>query len=135
MARPKKCRKVCCMPPNNAFGPIDGNPDMDSVILMTVEEYETIRLIDQQGLTQEECAEYMNVARTTVQKLYNDARKKLADSLVEGKALRINGGDYQLCNGRYPHPGCRKRRRFCQTDSDISNTCCMENDSERTDKT
>jgi predicted DNA-binding protein (UPF0251 family) len=65
---------------------------------MTVEEYEAIRLMDLEGLTQEECAQTMNVARTTVQRIYMDARRKLAQSLVQGNILKIEGGDYQLCD-------------------------------------
>ncbi|MEG1501516.1 MAG: DUF134 domain-containing protein, partial [Clostridiales bacterium] len=67
--------------------------DEEAAILMTLDEYETIRLIDLEGLTQEESAQQMNVARTTVQKIYNDAKKKLAESLVKGKILSIEGGE------------------------------------------
>ena len=67
---------------------------------MTVDEYEAIRLIDLSGLTQEECAGQMNISRTTVQGIYDEARKKLAESLVNGKILMIGGGEYQLCDGR-----------------------------------
>jgi hypothetical protein len=80
---------------------------------MTVDEYETIRLIDLEGLTQEECAARMNIARTTVQGIYNDARRKLAQSLVNGRVLCIAGGEYLLCDGRGPGCGggaCRRRR-------------------------
>jgi len=81
---------------------------------MTVEEYETIRLIDLEGMMQEECAERMKVARTTVQRIYNDARKKLATSLVNGNILKIEGGDYELCDGSIQMYGCGKchRSRF-----------------------
>ena len=81
---------------------------------MSVDEYETIRLIDQMGFTQEECAAQMNVARTTVQGIYNDARKKLADVLVNGKSLVIRGGDYTVCDSKEETcacGGCCKHRR------------------------
>jgi predicted DNA-binding protein (UPF0251 family) len=99
MPRPRKWRKVCCLPQSNLFGPLNSPVDQDDLVLMSVDEYETIRLIDLQGFTQEECAEQMHIARTTVQRIYNDARKKLAESLVNGKVLHIEGGDYELCKG------------------------------------
>ena len=64
-------------------------------------------------MTQEECATMMNVARTTVQKIYNDARVKLAKSLIEGLVLKIEGGDYQLCDQLEkpcPHNKCPKKK-------------------------
>lgn len=99
MPRPRKWRKVCCMPRSNLFGPLKAPFNQDGFVVMSVDEYETIRLIDLQGFTQEQCAERMDIARTTVQRIYNDARSKLADSLVNGKVLKIEGGDYQLCEG------------------------------------
>lgn len=99
MPRPRKWRKVCCLPERNLFGPLNADIDIDNLVLMPVDEYETIRLIDLQGFTQEECAEQMHIARTTVQRIYNDAREKLAESLVRGKVLRIEGGEYELCKG------------------------------------
>ena len=80
---------------------------------MTVDEYEAIRLIDLEGLTQEQCAGQMQVARTTVQGIYENARNKLAQSLVEGKMLLIDGGQYRLCDGNGQHCGqgaCRRHR-------------------------
>lgn len=99
MARPIKWRKVCCLPESKEFGPLDSPNDMENRVIMTVDEYETIRLIDLEGFTQEECAKQMNIARSTVQGIYNEARKKLAKSLVNGKILLIEGGEYQLCDG------------------------------------
>ena len=99
LPRPRKCRKVCHFPHTVAFVPADNKEEKQPVIL-TVDEYETIRLIDKEGFSQEQCSEYMKVARTTVQQIYTTARKKLADVLVEGLPLRIEGGDYELCDGK-----------------------------------
>ena len=113
MPRPVKWRKVCCMPESNQFGPLDMESESKGSIIMTIDEYETIRLIDLEQFTQEECAAHMNVARTTVQGIYNEARKKLAGSLVNGKVLFIEGGEYRLCDGsdiECGHTGCQRRK-------------------------
>ena len=83
MPRPIKWRKVCSLPESNKFGPLDLNVGGEHCVKMTVDEYEAIRLIDLEGFTQEECARQMNVARTTVQGIYAEARKK--NSPVAGK--------------------------------------------------
>jgi len=98
MARPMKWRKVCGLPENRKFGPLDSPPRVINHVVMTVDEYETIRLIDLEGFTQKECADQMNIARTTVQGIYIGARRKLAESLVNGKVLFIEGGEYRLCD-------------------------------------
>ncbi|MDF2566928.1 MAG: hypothetical protein K0R90_384 [Oscillospiraceae bacterium] len=113
MPRPRKWRKVCCLPESNRFGPLNTAPDSENYVVMTVDEYESIRLIDLEEFTQEECANQMNIARTTVQAMYNDARKKLAESLVNGKVLWIEGGEYRLCDGggeACGSGGCRRHR-------------------------
>lgn len=98
MPRPKKCRAVCHFPQTLSFVPAGGGGESPAVIL-TVDEYEVIRLIDKEGYSQEQCGEQMKIARTTVQQIYAGARKKLAHVLVDGLPLRIQGGDYQLCSG------------------------------------
>jgi predicted DNA-binding protein (UPF0251 family) len=111
MARPMKRRKVCCLPESNRFGPLDSPADAENHVVMAIDEYETIRLIDLEGFTQEECATQMNVARSTVQGIYVEARKKLAESLVNGKILLIEGGEYRLCDGNGCGRGCHRHRR------------------------
>jgi predicted DNA-binding protein (UPF0251 family) len=118
-----KWRRVCRLPENNRFGPLDLPIDAENHVTMTVDEYETIRLIDQEGFTQEECAKQMNIARSTVQGIYIEARKKLANSLVNGKVLLIEGGEYRLCEGlgNGCGRGChrhRRGRRFINDDAD-----------------
>lgn len=111
MPRPKKCRKVCRLPSISEFRPVGADSDF---VVLSVDEYETVRLIDKEGFSQEECAGYMQVARTTVQSIYNEARKKLADALVNGLGIRIEGGDYYLCSGEEKQcgcGGCRKHRK------------------------
>ena len=105
MPRPTKCRKVCHYPRTLEFQPAQGGRDREPVIL-TVDEYETIRLIDKEGFSQEQCGAFMQVARTTVQRVYESARKKLASALVEGLPLRIGGGDFWLCDGQNAGCGC-----------------------------
>ena len=97
MSRPRKCRRVCHFPEINEFSPI-GEVSGEPVIL-TIDEFETIRLIDKENLSQEECGVQLCVGRTTIQKIYESARKKLANALVLGLPIKIEGGDYCLCNG------------------------------------
>ena len=113
MARPRKWRKVCCLPESNRFGPLNAPINQEPFVIMMIDEYETIRLIDMEGFTQEECANQMSIARTTVQGMYNEARRKIAESLVNGKVLRIEGGDYKLCDNLETSCGrgcCRRHR-------------------------
>lgn len=97
MARPQKPRKVCFHPSCTDFVT---QAESGEVITMALDEYETIRLIDFEGLSQDECARQMEVARTTVQAIYARARRKLAQYLVQGTRLKIAGGDVRLCQKR-----------------------------------
>lgn len=110
MPRPKKCRKVCSMPRVCKFLPQDNTEEF---ITLTVDEYESIRLIDKQGFSQEECAAYMQIARTTAQQIYNSARKKLATALVDGLGIHITGGNYRLCDGNEVYCKCGKCKKCC----------------------
>lgn len=105
MPRPRKWRNVCALPKVTQFGPVDTVPDVEQTVHMTVDEYETIRLIDLEGMNQAACAAQMNIARTTVQGVYNVARRKLAESMVYGKTLLIEGGEYHICDGTYEKCG------------------------------
>lgn len=96
MSRPK-IRKFVCDEPRFTKFVAEGQCD-NAVVELSCEEYECVRLIDQQDMSQEECAVQMRVSRPTVQILYATARKKIADSLVNGKALHIGGGTYTLCD-------------------------------------
>ncbi len=118
MPRPRKCRKVCQLPKNNLLLPaLTG--DNQTPIVLALDEYEAIRLIDREGFSQAECGAYMHIARATVQQIYTSAREKLATALVEGRPIQITGGDYRLCDGQERHcncGGCRRHR--CGTTSE-----------------
>ncbi len=82
------------LPPMEGFKPF-GIPlrELESVILLC-EEFEAIRLVDYENLTQEEASERMNISRPTFTRLYDKARKSVAKAFVEGKAIMIQGGNY-----------------------------------------
>ena len=92
MARPRKRKRLGQKPHYNEFGP-KGVPNRGFVYL-NLEEYETIRLIDKEFKNQEECAFIMGVARSTIQKIYSDARIKIATAIINGDTLIIEGNDY-----------------------------------------
>lgn len=96
MPRPKRCRKVCEEPYFSKFVPECGG---SLTVEMTVDEYEVIRLVDFEGKRHEECAKQMEISRTTVTEIYENARYKLADCIVNGKNLQISGGNFRLCDG------------------------------------
>lgn len=106
MPRPIKRRNVCCLPRSARFGPLGQRAAMRDGVTMTVDEFETIRLIDYLNFTQEECSQQMSVARTTVQGIYDRARKKIAAALVDGVPLTISGGEYKLYGGRWDSEAC-----------------------------
>ncbi len=90
MPRPFRFRKIEQLPVFRSFSPDDIKATEH--VRMTVDEYEALRLLDDEGLTQEACANRMNVARTTITSIYDSARKKVAEALVHGKRLLITGG-------------------------------------------
>ena len=120
MGRQKKARFICYKPESKIFGVLnlERNPTLEKKdfealsynLVLTFDEYETIRLIDLYGWTQEECAKHMNVARTTVQSIYDSARKKIASCIVDNKILLINGGNCIFCQNDLPkyRQGCKK---------------------------
>ena len=104
MSRPVKVRRVCAEPKYRRFVPSCGECK-DPVILST-EEYEVMRHVDYQKMTHVECALKMEISRSTVTEIYESARTKIADALVNGKELCIEGGNYRVCYGGECSP-CR----------------------------
>ncbi len=109
MARPSRCRRVCAEPDCRGFVP--QSEESAGEIVLTVDEYEAIRLIDYEGQTHKQCAVQMEISRTTVTEIYERARFKISDSLVNGKVLSISGGHYRICRGD-PEHGCGRSCRW-----------------------
>ncbi len=106
MGRPRKCRWVEVEPGVTFFKP-QGIPlrGLEHTVI-TVDELEALRLADYLELTQEEVAQKMQVSRPTVTRMLARARKVVADALVHGKAIRIEGGDYHLSRQRVRCTAC-----------------------------
>src|SRR4030043_419047 len=101
MPRPMKCRRVGSVPTVNYFKPAGVPLRMLDEVCLTVEEVEAVRLKDLEGLEQEECAEKMNISRPTFQRVLGSARRKVADALLNGKAMRIGGGNFEMAMRRF----------------------------------
>ena len=113
MARPRKHKRVCAVPSVNEFNLQKNKNDK---IVISVDEYEVLRLVDYQGLTQQECAKQMQVARSTVTAIYDNARYKLFSSIINNKPLEISGGDFEACKSVTHCCGeCGKSKcRYCK---------------------
>ncbi len=98
MPRPKCTREIENLPAVSWFKPA-GVPlrDLEEVVL-TLDEIEAVRLADAEGLYQEQVAEQMKVSRPTVGRILASARKKIAEALVQGKAIRMEGGNVNIRN-------------------------------------
>jgi predicted DNA-binding protein (UPF0251 family) len=100
MARPRQCRRVSSMPESNYFKPRGIPLSMLETVILTVDEFEAVRLADLEGLYQEQAAERMKVSRQTFGRIIESAHKKVAEALVKGKALKIEGGEFEMASMR-----------------------------------
>lgn len=106
MARPTKDRIIEKLPEIRFFKPAGVPGHQLEIVEMTMEEVEALRLKDVEGLTQAEASEIMNVSRPTFQRVLTSARKKAAEALTCGKAIKFEGGDYRLVRpGHCPECG------------------------------
>jgi len=116
MARPPKCRSICSMPMVKEFGPLD--IESSGIIVLNLDEYEVLRQLDYIHFTQEKCANKMNVSRTTVTRMYESARTKIAEAIVTGKKIVIRGGDVIVCNS--PKAECANEPMCCHRLSSLN---------------
>jgi uncharacterized protein len=108
MARPNKSRKISNPPKMKGFKPFGMPSCKIEPVILKFEEYESIRLVNYELLSQEESAELMNISRPTFTRIYNRALKQIAKSFVEGKAIEIEGGNYLLDKDWYRCKKCFK---------------------------
>lgn len=131
LARPPKFRQVERLPMITYFKPQGIPMSKLSEVVLNVEELEAIRLCDLDGLEQEICAAKMAVSRPTFHRIITTARKKISQALIEGLAIRVEGGNYRIvlsklqcnhCGQKWQGNYCRKHTKCpkCQS-SDWSN--------------
>jgi len=96
LARPTKLRCVAQLPNVSFFRPVGVPVNVLQGVSLSLEELESIRLKDFEGLEQEKCAETMHISRPTFHRVLESARGKLADALINGKAIQIEGGNFAL---------------------------------------
>jgi predicted DNA-binding protein (UPF0251 family) len=100
MPRPRRFRRVRFQPTTTYFKPSGVRVVELEETILTVDEFESIRLKDLLGLDQEAAAKKMNISQPTFNRLISSARKKIADALVNGKAIRIEGGVFKMVQPR-----------------------------------
>ena len=95
MPRPCRCRRIRCRPDTDYFKPRGIPLDALEEVNLTLDELEAIRLADLTELYQEDAAKKMNISRQTFGNIINSAHKKIADALLNAKALKIEGGNIE----------------------------------------
>ena len=93
-------------------------------VCLSIEELESVRLKDLEDLDQEQCAQRMNISRPTFQRVLGSARKKIAEALLTGKAIRIEGGNFEMASLRYScENGHEWDLSFDETAKESINSC------------
>lgn len=108
MPRPKQDRKISIPPLMKGFKPFGIPRRMLSSVSLLYDEYEAIRLLDYEGMNQDQAAVQMNVSRPTLTRIYEKARKTIAQALVEGNMIMIEGGNVQFDRAWYRCRRCYK---------------------------
>lgn len=125
MVRPKKTRRVGFLPGVTYFKPRGIPLRLLEEVQLNLEELEALRLKDYEGLEQEQAAESMGVSRPTYQRILEQAHHKVAEALVLGKALRIEGGDYEVVPMQFECRRCGHRwEQIATADSTLACPSC-----------
>ncbi|MFA4982973.1 MAG: DUF134 domain-containing protein [Candidatus Micrarchaeia archaeon] len=111
MPRPEKARRICCEPGISYFKPRGVPIGSLEEIMLGLDEFEALRMLDFAQLGQGEVAKKMNVSQPTLSRIIVSARKKVSEAICEGKAIRIEGGIYTIAGpGMHRFCGCGGRR-------------------------
>jgi len=94
--RPKKIRQIKCLPGERCFKPLCKPLSKLEDVYLSLDEFEAVRLSELEGLKQEDAAKLMRISRPTFSRILTSAHKKIADALVNIKAIRIEGGCCQV---------------------------------------
>ena len=127
MARPQKERVICSAPKNLFFSP--QKEFHGETIVLTLDEYEVIRLHDLEHLSQAHVAAQMLISRPTVTALLNTAHEKIADAIANGKGLAIKGGNCRICEIGHACPlekqksACSNKHRCCASCRNNQSNC------------
>ncbi|MDD3777072.1 MAG: DUF134 domain-containing protein [Actinomycetota bacterium] len=105
MVKPRKKRNVLYPPKTLYFKP-QGSTGKEPEVVLSIDEYEAVRLADYQNLKQEQAASMMNISRPTFTRLIDSARQKIAKAIVGGRAIRIEGGDFIFLKNRIRCDSC-----------------------------
>ncbi|WP_111706938.1 DUF134 domain-containing protein [Lutibacter citreus] len=132
MARPEKNRKISQPPIMKGFKPYGIPRCKVASVQLTLEEYESIRLVNYEMLQQKEAAVLMNISRPTLTRIYNKALKTITKAFVEGKSIEIEGGNYEfdkewyrcknchnLVEGENNDVVCKTKENFCKREQKI----------------
>ena len=116
MPRPKKKRCIRCAPVSTSYKPGGVAPQEMKGVSLPLEGLEALRLVDAEGMSREEAARMMDVSTPTLCRILAEARSIVARALVNGWALRIEGGDYMIADPENrknctPAHHCRRRNR------------------------
>ena len=96
MPRPRICRRVGLRPGVTYFKPAGVRMIHLDEIVLTVDEYEAVRLVDFEEIGQSKAGQKMKISQPTLSRLLKSARKKLSDAIINGKAIKIEGGSYKF---------------------------------------
>lgn len=124
MVRPTKCRRVAFIPDITYFKPTGFPFRLLTEVSLSIEEAESLRLKDLEGLQQNQAAENMNVSRSTFQRVLVSARWKVADALINGKIIKIEGGNFKMVSRQFRcQRGCGWELEMASDTTNLCPTC------------